>query len=1115
MPTYFQRPENALKRAREFIDVGKKHRALDALYDVIKSRKHRTWQKVHEPIMQQYLELCVELKKSHIAKEGLFQYRNICQQVNIKSLEDVVRGYLDLAEEKTEAAREESQQAVVDIDDLDNVQTPESLLLSAVSSEDTQDRTDRVVLTPWVKFLWESYRQCLELLRNNSRVECLYHDIARQAFKFCLKYNRKTEFRKLCDHLRAHLGQIHRHQSQQTSVNLNNPESQAMHLETRLVQLDSAIHMELWQEAYKATEDIHGLMTLSKKSPKPQLMAIYYKKLALVFWEAGNHLFHASALFRYFHLAKDLKKNITQEEIQRMASRVVLATLAVPMPPNRPEIDRLVETEENVGEKNQRLLATLLGLNNPPTRASLVKELVRLGVVGLAPPQLQELYRWLEVDFQPLKLCGRVMQCFDFINKWEECSELRKYVSALQDITVMRLLKEVSQVYQTIEIKRLLELAPFASAFYLENMVVDAVRRNDLQVRIDHKRRCLHFGSELSVSQQEEVVEGPHLQGMPSEQIRCQLVKLYSVLQRSVHMIRPEEIKDSTKDLKMHIIEAYRLVCKKEHKKILERQQIIEARKEMLENLTFQREEEERKQLEERQQKMREAEEERIVREAEERAKQRSQREQDEMKKKVVLEKIELLRKTDIGARIFEGLEEEELERLDPEEILNRQVEQLDRERKEMQTKLKKQERKVDYMERAKRLEEIPLLQEAYERFKLEDQQFWQQKEEERIRLLVQEREVAVQHKLRLLRMRDDKEEFLSKLTQDRYSVYKEKRQQFEQRLEEERRKRLAARKAERKEERREKFLHEREEARRQAALEEQKRVEAERLAKLREMEAIKLAREREIEEKQRRMEEEERQRVEAEKIRQPPVRSEEISWRKREEDSDRKNEPWRSRVRDNRESERRSDGIEKEQSFGRRDRDRDNEDSWRRRKDDDEPRSRAPEISWRKAEPDVDRSISGRSGGSSWRSGDNRMRDSDRRPRDFDDRARRDYGDDRRPPARDFDRDDRRPPAPRDSDREDRGRQEFGRDFGDERRRRDMGRGRDLGDDRPSRAGEADNWRSGLKESRGGGLPWQSDDKRQSPRKDDRFAVSWREKEDRPNKPRDDADEEGWKTVH
>lgn len=66
----------------EFIDVGKKQRALDALYDVIKSKRHRTWQKIHEPIMEKYLELCVDLKKSHVAKEGLYQYKNICQQVS-------------------------------------------------------------------------------------------------------------------------------------------------------------------------------------------------------------------------------------------------------------------------------------------------------------------------------------------------------------------------------------------------------------------------------------------------------------------------------------------------------------------------------------------------------------------------------------------------------------------------------------------------------------------------------------------------------------------------------------------------------------------------------------------------------------------------------------------------------------------------------------------------------------------------------------------------------------------------------------------------------------------------------------------------------------------------
>ena len=55
-----------------------------------------------------------------------------------------------------------------------------SILLSFVSGEDTQDRTDRVMLTPWVKFLWEAYRNVLELLRNNVRVEKLYHDTAQQ-----------------------------------------------------------------------------------------------------------------------------------------------------------------------------------------------------------------------------------------------------------------------------------------------------------------------------------------------------------------------------------------------------------------------------------------------------------------------------------------------------------------------------------------------------------------------------------------------------------------------------------------------------------------------------------------------------------------------------------------------------------------------------------------------------------------------------------------------------------------------------------------------------------------------------------------------------------------------
>lgn len=58
-----------------------------------------------------------------------------------------------------------------------------SLLLSTVSGEGAKERTDRVVLTPWVKFLWESYRNMLELLKNNHTVERIYADVAKDGEK--------------------------------------------------------------------------------------------------------------------------------------------------------------------------------------------------------------------------------------------------------------------------------------------------------------------------------------------------------------------------------------------------------------------------------------------------------------------------------------------------------------------------------------------------------------------------------------------------------------------------------------------------------------------------------------------------------------------------------------------------------------------------------------------------------------------------------------------------------------------------------------------------------------------------------------------------------------------
>ena len=76
-----------------------------------------------------------------------------------------------------------------------------SLLLSAVSAEDTQARTDRVLLTPWVKFLWEAYRSVLDLLRNNAKVEKIYHEVAKEgtALSYLCLFRLLIYFHRLCD----------------------------------------------------------------------------------------------------------------------------------------------------------------------------------------------------------------------------------------------------------------------------------------------------------------------------------------------------------------------------------------------------------------------------------------------------------------------------------------------------------------------------------------------------------------------------------------------------------------------------------------------------------------------------------------------------------------------------------------------------------------------------------------------------------------------------------------------------------------------------------------------------------------------------------------------------
>lgn len=460
----------------------------------------------------------------------------------------------------------------------------------------------------------------------------------------------------------------------------------------------------------------------------------------------------------------------------------------------------------------------------------------------MASEQYRNLYQWLEIDFDPLNLCKRVKSVTDTI-VGDEKNVLQQYVQSLHDVTIVRLIREISQVYQSIEFARILALAQFTDKFALERILVDCVRHNDMRIRIDHQENCVHFGTDLSESQREDHPDGPTLQSMPSEQIRSQLVNMSVVLHRAIAAINPNRMKAEREKIRAQMVQTYHDTKVKEHQRILQRQKIIEDRKEFIERMNIEREEEEMRRQEEltRQQKL--AEQKRLEQEQEERERKRHAHEIQQIKEKSLKEKVQQISQTAHGQKVLKKLDEEDIKKMNAEEIAAREAEELIKERKEMQAKLKSQEKKVDYYERAKRLEEIPLIQKYLAEKQVQDKEFWEAQEQQRIENAIAERKHALGEQERLKRLHPDRDVFLDRLRKERSSMHVEKLAAFERLIEEERKKRLAQRKEQRKEDRRAKYYAEKEaevkrrEEEARKIKEEAERVERERRAKERELE--------------------------------------------------------------------------------------------------------------------------------------------------------------------------------------------------------------------------------------------------------------------------------------
>merc|ERR1719427_2654494 len=643
-------------------------------------------------------------------------------KVSPKSLENVILRFLERSESRTEEAKFQSQKlAEARIDDLDNMDHMNfSMLMGAVTGEKTQDRTDRQVLTPWLKFMWDCYRQVLDLLRNNNRVEKLYHTVARKAFMFCYKYDRRTEFRKICDNLRNHI-KLSDNKKHQHSVQLDNPDTQHLHLDTKVQQLDFAIKIELWQEAFKAIEDIHTLMCMSKRPPKPNLLNDFYSKMCKVFVKSESMLFHACTIFKLFKLHKEQKRNPTREDLTKKASKLLVATLSVPITKQKHGVGKILDMEGAIINKVLHL-SKLLGLEKAPTREALLDDFMRYNLLEYVPRQLKELYEWLELKNHPLKMAARVSSVFEWMSEQTAEPELVNYIPHLRQVVITRVLQQVSSLYKSISFKRLMKFLPaeYCSKIELEQFIVDASRNGQLQVRIDHMKNCVYMGTDLNASPlyvEDEFFESKRLQALPSERVSASFNETVRSMMQAHHALNSRNIQEE-RELKMReLLNLYNKTKAKTHSLMLRRRQIIEDRKERMESEKRTQEQEERLAAQKQEAAVRAAEQARIDKE------QRERRKAEDLQK--ANDKLEMLKKTEIGKKLFENVQADDIMKNDfnTEDMVNKQIVLKEKEKKEINDRRKAQEKKIDHFERAKRKVENPLLEKHISEKKVKDKE--------------------------------------------------------------------------------------------------------------------------------------------------------------------------------------------------------------------------------------------------------------------------------------------------------------------------------------------------------------------------------------------------------
>ena len=823
------RPENALKRAEELISVGESQAALQSLFDFFTARRIRFAEPSSvEPIVFRFLELGVDLKKGRKIKDALHQYKKLVQgsPEGLASVSAISRKFIDIVEKKiaVEQAKEGEKVEEDEDDDLESQITPENLLLSAYEEDQTVAGFNDEALTSWMRFTWESYRAVLDLLRNNSQLEITYSGVVNRTMMFCLKNNRKNEFKRLADMLRQHLDAANYQQSKNGTniVDLSDNDTLQRYLEQRFQLVHYSVKLELWHEAFRSIEDVFHLMKISSHAPKSSTLANYYQNMAKVFLVSGDSLLHTIAWKKFYDLFLT-NPNASQDDFKTYASTIFLSVLAS-------KLDEL----PTVGYDRQFRLYRLLGLDGKPNRGSIMTQLLQEDFYQYVDEDIKSLYVAMETEFSAEDIKGKLAT---LLPKLSTKPYFAQYVDSLKDIIVRRSIVEASTKNETITMTDLVKLVtlpePFVmNAWDVERALLEAAVEDYVSFTIDHETDTVVFvkdpfttfvqmteaaAAEAAAEEEDDEEEIPEDLDVEEEVVEVAEDKEKEegegeeeeVAEPEVIVTRNFYIRNRLSELSKTLNEVENFAALPYFQKIkLARESLIERNQESIEKAKAAAEERTKRHQEARRKYQEEnalhAEADAEVRQKrnlEEKALMEAKLAEDARQRLIEKKKRELatLKESitskaiaDVNAKGNVYIDPALAKTMDLKDLRTLIVSQLSKDQLELQEKVDYARNRLDYTERALRKVELPILQKEAEEHKAVDMKKYEAMNAKIIESAKTEHEARLEDHTRLTQVYGDYESLRNKLYESHEAEFGEQRKQLQAKLAEAKEKRIA-----------------------------------------------------------------------------------------------------------------------------------------------------------------------------------------------------------------------------------------------------------------------------------------------------------------------------------